>query len=63
MDVETEAQVDWVVSLPQKGHGKNRILSFCGRKSTENGFVGNPDASEARGINVLLRDMEIVTEI
>lgn len=42
--------------------GRKLILIFQGRKSTENGFVGNTDESKARGVNILLRDVETVTE-
>lgn len=38
----------------------NRVLISRGRKSTANGFVSSAD--ETRGINILLRGVEIVTE-
>lgn len=42
--------------------GRNQTLIFQGRKSTENGIVGNTDESKARGVNILLRDVETMTE-
>ena len=60
MDLETEAPGGFT----SEEDGGNRICIFQGRKSTDNGFVGNKPfcESKTKGRNILLRDVETVTE-